>query len=82
MGGGALKPTCTSYSGWNRVHEVTINLEGKDKITQHFGFRWISMVDGRILLNGLPIFMHGLPYILIWFKQELMVQTFFALQDP
>eukprot|EP00927_Polykrikos_kofoidii_P068779 TRINITY_DN64108_c0_g1_i1.p1 TRINITY_DN64108_c0_g1~~TRINITY_DN64108_c0_g1_i1.p1 ORF type:complete len:956 (+),score=108.42 TRINITY_DN64108_c0_g1_i1:168-2870(+) len=61
----------TPLAAWSpdspALFEVRVILDdGIDIVTQHFARRHVAVVGGRIHLNGVPVFMHGVLYQGYW----------------
>lgn len=48
------------------LYEVTVSVDGRDRVQHVFGRRTIAAKGGRVLLNGDPLFMHGVLYQGYW----------------
>lgn len=64
------------------LYDAHIVLDGgTDSVTQHFARRHIALVGGRVQLNGVPIFMHGVLYQGYWPESLLTAPTPRAMEE-
>eukprot|EP00928_Gymnodinium_smaydae_P056707 TRINITY_DN40033_c0_g1_i1.p1 TRINITY_DN40033_c0_g1~~TRINITY_DN40033_c0_g1_i1.p1 ORF type:complete len:825 (-),score=133.42 TRINITY_DN40033_c0_g1_i1:40-2514(-) len=76
----------SSLAAWSpdspNLYNAQISLDDDtDVVTQHFAQRHVTVVDGLMHLNGVPIFMHGVLYQGYWPESLLTPPSHQALEE-